>query len=391
MNRFVHIAKLCREMNVKVFFAATDGDRHLGPYHEAFYAEHVQHHVNDFLYLIGNIYEKLLENNEVMPIADPLHFAKNLRGKLLDHKIAVIGEREFLSTTAKALNEVLDLGMVLLDISNLGRMRDFYVTSLFTLNNVCRLMHAKHYHSALLLLPYACIFTVLYARNLKGTTRLFLTNLAYNVFLVLSEEASSLVKSFKSVKYRYTRGTDAIVFAEPDFVKRMLHTCLALGIAVNYGPKSTRLDAVGTHLVENAIGIARTVSNSCQFPRIVSAFANSELRKTLAREVGLTLYVSRRINDGGAKIDTGPGSPDAVSHPKRWDARDIPAMLREACRPEIKDSSQNELLEFEMELRDFTKAVNMRHMSKPSIVANCSIAERNKHYSNGQKQPGFPT
>lgn len=59
----------------------------------------------DFLYLIGNIYEKLLENDEVMPIAYPLHFAKNLREKLLDHKIAVIGERAFLSTTAKALNE----------------------------------------------------------------------------------------------------------------------------------------------------------------------------------------------------------------------------------------------------------------------------------------------
>lgn len=36
MNRFVHIAKLCRKMNVKVFLAATDGDRHLDPYHEAF-------------------------------------------------------------------------------------------------------------------------------------------------------------------------------------------------------------------------------------------------------------------------------------------------------------------------------------------------------------------
>ena len=190
----------------------------------------------------------------------------------------------------------------------------------------------------------------------------------------------------KTVKYRYTRGAEAIVFAEPDFITRMLHTCLALGIAVNYGPPSTRLDAVGTHLVENAIGIARTVSNSCQFSRIVSAFANSELRKTLAREAGLTLYVSRRINDGGAKINTGPGSSDGVSHPKTWDPRDIASLLREACHSQVKDTSRNELLQFQRELQDFTRSVKIRKMSKPSIVANCCIAARNKHYSNGLNQ-----
>ena len=386
MDRFVHITKLCRERNMKVLFAATDGDRYLGPYHEAFFAEYVQEYVKDFSYLIGNIYETLLSKDEVMPVADPLHLAKNLRGKLLDHKIAVVHEKNFLFTTAKTLNEVLNLDMVLLDTSNLGRMRDFYVTSLFTLQNVCRLMEAKNYHSALLLLPYSCIFTVLYSPNITGKTRLFLTNLAYNIFLVLSEEANSLVTLFKTVKYRYTRGAEAIVFAEPDFITRMLHTCLALGIAVNYGPPSTRLDAVGTHLVENAIGIARTVSNSCQFSRIVSAFANSELRKTLAREAGLTLYVSRRINDGGAKINTGPGSSDEVSHPKTWDPRDIASLLREACHSQVKDTSRNELLQFQRELQDFTRSVKIRNMSKPSIVANCCIAERNKHYSNGLNQ-----
>ena len=84
----------------------------------------------------------------------------------------------------------------------------------------------------------------------------FLVHLVYSSFLSLMDQAGQLVEHFGDIKYRYAKNTRAIVFAEPSYAKRMLHTCLALGIAINFGPAHTRLDAIGSHLIENAIGIA---------------------------------------------------------------------------------------------------------------------------------------
>ena len=44
-----------------------------------------------------------------------------------------------------------------------------------------------------------------------------------------------LVKNFQKVQYRHSKRTEAIVFAEPSYVKRMMHTCIGLGIAINFG------------------------------------------------------------------------------------------------------------------------------------------------------------
>ena len=123
------------------------------------------------------------------------------------------------------------------------------------------------------------------------------------------EEAENLVMRFKNVNYRHTKSSEAVVFSEPSFIRRMMHTCLVLGVSINYGRKITRLD----------VGIARTVGNSSQFNKIVSAFANSEMRKSLAQDLELQIYVSRRINDGGAKIEVNFQSKKGITHPSEWD------------------------------------------------------------------------
>ena len=166
MAKLREIVELYQRGKVTVLFTATDGDPFLHASHNTFFQEHVQQYQADYFFLIGDIYRKLLEVMEPMPIADPLHFAKNLRGKLLDHNVAIIASESPVFTNATVLKSVLkDLGPTLDDVSRLGRMRDFYATSLFTMNNVCRLMAANQYHSAFLLLPYACIFAILYAKT----------------------------------------------------------------------------------------------------------------------------------------------------------------------------------------------------------------------------------
>ena len=383
-DRLHEIIELYQRRSVPVLFTATDGDPFLTAKHNVFFQEHIERYQGGYSFLVGDIYRKLLETKEPMPISDPLHFSKNLRGKILDHCVAVIASAQPELINAEVLKSVLDdLGPTLDDKSRLGRMRDFYATSLFSLGNVCRLMKAKQYHSAFLLLPYACIFSILYAKNLASKTRFFLADLSFTCFSTLLEEANMLVESFKNIKYRYSKSTEAIVFAEPSYVKRMIHTCVAMGIVVHFGPETTRLDAVGTHLVENTIGIARTVSNSCRFNKIASAFSNAEMRRELAEKLELKLYVSRRINDGGAKIE--PNSRDGLAHPQRWDPRDIVSLFREFCRPELRDALVEEMKKFEEEFFSFVEDIQERKMSPPSPVANCGILERNVHFCSGMK------
>lgn len=286
----------------QLWFKATDGDPYLNKEHNKFFTLFVQKTAHDFDLSVLKIYEALIAGN-TMPIADPLHFGKNIRGKLLDHDVAVVSiGSTFLATNATMLQRALKLGETLEDKSQVGRMRDVYVTRLFTLDNVRRLLKRSDYHSALLLLPYSCVYTALYSSNITPTTRLFLVKLAYGTYWRLLLEVETLVALCNDVRTKYYKKATAVTMAEPVYIKRMIHTCLALGISLIYGPNKVRLDGVGTHLVENAIGLARSLSNSPKFENIVSAFANSEVRKRCCASwyppVCPTAYQRRRCESG---------------------------------------------------------------------------------------------
>ena len=133
---------------------------------------------------------------------------------------------------------------------------------------------------------------------------MFLAKLAYLCFNRHMDEVQKLVAGTDKIKTRFTAGTWAITMAEPNYLKRMLHSCLSFGISLWTGPNKLRLDAMWTHLVENAIGVARSTANSTRYSAIVSAFATAEIRKEIARKYDIQLRVPKRLNDGGLKVDT---------------------------------------------------------------------------------------
>ena len=107
------------------------------------------------------------------------------------------------------------------------------------------------------------------------------------------------------------------------------------------------------------------------------------MRKELAEKLELKLYVSRRINDGGAKIE--PNSRDGLAHPEGRDPRDIVSLFRESCRPELRDALVKRMEKFEEEFFNFVDGVQERKMSPPRPVANCGILVRNVHFYSGTK------
>ena len=372
---FQRIKKICGESDSPLWFKATDGDRYLSHEHELFFTQHVEEHRNDYHLLIDTLHAKLC-SGLTMPIADPLHFAKNLRGNLIDHRVALVdSEVIVLLVDAATLEKVLKLGDALTDRSQLGRMRDFYVTKLFSLQNVCKLLDSKNYAGALALLPYACVFTVLYATNLSLSARVFFIQLAYECFNKLLTEAVNLVAKWPCVKHRFSSGCLAISIAEPTYIRRMMHTCLALGISQIFGPRNLRLAALGTHTIENAIGIARSISNSTKYESICSAFATAELRKQLAEKHGIRLHIPKRVNDGGAKIDTLSGH--GIELPETWDPRDIASTFVECCREATRQAAEEEMVQFAAELSLIRLKLDVKELCETSEVANALIVQRN--------------
>lgn len=369
----------------KIWFKATDGDRFLAEEHDTFFKDVVAEHLHDFSHLIEKIYY-LLSQGKTMPIADPLHFGKNIRGRLLDHDVCVVRNGRF--TNAQRLRAVLDVGDALKDRSLLGRMRDCYVTKLFTLENVCILLEKNDYSSALLLLPYSCVYTVLYATNLSVQTRVFLTRVAYTAFVELLQEVQSMGSGSPGVKQRYTKGTRAVTIAERGYIKRMIHTCLAIAVSLIFGPNDMRLDAIGTHIVENMIGTARSMSNSPRYDAIISAFVNCENRKDLAADLGLKIHVPRRINSGGTKVNS--LDDKGLCHPETWNPVDIVAMIMETARGFVR-GPENGLSEFTESFRSFVDEIELHELTQPNSTANALIIERNRKFQGaGTSAPSDP-
>ena len=372
---FLRIKEIFAGNESPLWFKATDGDRYLSREHEEFFAEHIEEHRNDYGYLVQSLYDKICAGM-TMPLSDPLHFAKNMRGKIIDHEVALVDDDTLiLLVNAGALEKALKLGDALTDRSQLGRMRDVYVTKLFTLQNVCKLIEHKDYAGALALLPYAAIFTVLYSTNISVQTRVFFTKLAYICFDRLLTESTKIVANNCCIKHRFSCGCLAISMAEPGYIKRMMHTCLGLGISLLFGPRTLRLAAIGTHTVENAIGIARSISNSTKYDSICSAFATAELRKELAKKHDITLHIPKRVNDGGAKIDT--LSEDGIENPTTWDPYDIVSTFVECCNAELRPASLPDMLKFGRELSCFLLDLEITKLSDTSEVANALIVQRN--------------
>ena len=167
----------------------------------------------------------------------------------------------------------------------------------------------------------------------------------------------------------------------------MMHTCLALGISMSFGPKNVRLDAVGTHLVENAIGIARSISNSTKYESICSAFAIAELRKEIAKNYDIKLHILKRIDDGGSKIDT--LCDEGLKHPEWWDAHDLVATCVEICSYDTRETCEAELLKFTQDLSDVLGRLQVQELRETSEVANSLILQRSYKFKAVTDVEGF--
>ena len=159
----------------------------------------------------------------------------------------------------------------------------------------------------------------------------------------------------------------------------LIHLYL-FGVALTLGAENIRMDALGTHLVENAIGLARAASSDPHYERIIQTYARAEVKKGTAADLGVTLHVQGRVNHGGCKVDPdyqrGPKeASQVVSKPDEWRVDDLLNLLHGVCLPDTCPGLQDEINQFLGELESVADALD-KHEYQVNDAANSGIMAR---------------
>lgn len=165
---------------VCVLCRATDGDPGVADEHTTFYENHILGKSFRFSKLVEDVNQWLEENpKQWIPISDPLHIFKNMRAKILSHPIRLYPDSGKIDLAG--MRQLLGLGAVLDDESQIGKMRDCYVLSLFTFRNVAVLLENKQYVNGALLFPFACWMAVIFSPAINLGFRLLLVEVAFQL------------------------------------------------------------------------------------------------------------------------------------------------------------------------------------------------------------------
>ena len=339
-----------------MWFKSTDGDKYPSQDHTNFFKKYVENKANNFLDLIYDVFENLIDNIDMtIPTGDPLHLWKNLRSRYQIHSISLF-EDSPLSTNYEQTKSIFEIRNALEDETSIGKMRDIYSVKFFTFENVIQLLCSGQFIDATFIFPIACWVIANYSIQIDLQFRLFLIELSFQMLSVFHEHFIGLKK-----KKIYQKSSEKKIFHEEQYLIRMQ---IATAIALLFSSQFVRVDGVGTHLVENSIGIARQSANDPRWQRIITAFSHANIRKKIAKKYNIKLHVQGRINDGGAKVDEKSEaekvSEDLISKPSDWSITRIIELFHAICVPEMRDAFQGELQCFIVELKNLGPLFEMR-------------------------------
>ena len=368
------IMKTTQESGFRIWFKATDGDAGLHDEHKSFFEKHILGvSYTTFSSLLYSVMEKLEKDEDIyIPIADPLHVFKNLRARIINHSLAITlkNDKQPAIIELKRLKEILSLGKILDDETQIGKMRDSYAVNLFTFDNLIKLLEAEYYEAVLLFFPFCCWISTIFSPNLDLELRLFFIELSFQIIFKLLQDVHELL----GMDIGQRGSSNIVIFTEELYIIRILNTLVAFGIALVFGEDNIRMDSLGTHLVENAIGIARQDSNDPRWTRILTSFAHAEMRKRFSNENGLKIHVQGRLNDGGCKISN-ESEIKLITKPPEWRVENFVQSLFGCCKDNLKDFCKEQLNQLIKQIRNAVDDLDT-HEYSINEAANALIMAR---------------
>ena len=146
---------------------------------------------------------------------------------------------------------------------------------LFTYHNVIKLLKNGLFSEAFILFIFSSWIAVIFSINIDMEFRLFLTELVFQSIFILRTNFPMLKK--QGTLQKAGNSLCSVTLSEEQYMLRMMNTLVATGISLTFGEDFLRLDAIGTHLVENTIGIARMTSNDPRWSRILTTYGHAEI------------------------------------------------------------------------------------------------------------------
>ena len=232
-------------------------------------------------------------------IGDFLHILKNARSRIIRNNVCLLpdGSESF---CGKDLNQMLNLGNVLLDTTSKGKMRDSYALELFKLESFLQLVDTKNWHMAFYIMPYCLWQQIVRNPALALQTRRDLIVCVIEIFSYHLEVSTHLDLSV--VSQNKQPGIPQYICSKKHAI-RVLNTLMQLLIEIDNHIDSFAIDRFGTHTLECCFGQIRLMCGyKHDWKRILRSFSRLTLLQDLCTTLGSPLVVRERENIGGVKL-----------------------------------------------------------------------------------------
>ena len=244
VERFKMLRECLKVEHVKVKYVAVDGDSGYKALHDEMFEQW------------WKMYQKVglnklldsLDEDAFFMVADMLHLLQNARARLLGNSLTLHLDGSF-SFDAQKLNEILQLGLPLVDKSSKGKMRDQYALSIFNFNNFLILVDHEEWEMAFFILPYAMWIAAVTYSGFSVQTRIDLLTFVFETFVyhmqnISQSDTNAVSQNKTSSRVQY--------FCSRIQCIRTLNTLLVQLRELLRHPDNVALGRIGTERVRNS-------------------------------------------------------------------------------------------------------------------------------------------
>ena len=302
------LAIICSNYNIEAQFMSVDGDSGWNCVFQEMFEVTSENFKYPLTELALRTQKTCSSQEKFMAVADLLHLVKRARARYIDHVIQVVATDEQSQTDYAHVCDVLGLGLVLSDRSQLGKMRDFYPIDMFSLHNVLLLIDNECFGDAYYFMAYTLLLLVIRVPFFQMEFRLKLLNVAYLMFghvycdILNADKSSNDSKSASRPPQRPQPDRNLVTFAEVSTLQRIFCTIVSYAAGFQLLPDRLRTDALGTHIVEEKIGQARQGMDN-RWTRILSVISRNLVRSLMLAADGTDLHSSARLKTAGCCLD----------------------------------------------------------------------------------------
>ena len=279
------------------------------------------------------------------------------------------------SLIAEILNSILDLGPVLLDRSSVGKLRDIYPITLFTLNNSLKVLYNNQVDCFFYLFTYSLWCEALLNPLFSPATRHQLYSLCFQLFI-------GVYKKYQGIKLPDNVIKEFVTMMTVGKLERIIPSIIMTIKEIERQDIYLRLTALGSHITEQQIGNIRSWCNYDHRNEVIlHSTACHYFIKTNAYHIFPHMVQRTRLNSGGCKLYEGN-----YTHQFTFQVNEMAKIILSTISGGFNDNQR-----FNIVIQDFINfiiAAPFDQISLPSPTANMTIM--NRYVTNSRKNSYSP-